>query len=76
MTTNTPPVRRDSVGNVLFGKKLATSERPHQTISKTIGLAVFASDALSSVAYATQEILVILSVAGMAYFGLSIPLRS
>ena len=63
-----------SVGNILFGRRLATAEAPHQTISKTIGLAVFASDALSSVAYATQEILIILAVAGTAYFGLSIPI--
>ena len=37
-------------------------------------MAVFASDALSSVAYATQEILIILALAGTAYFGLSIPI--
>ena len=67
-------VRRPEVGNLLFGRKLATEEAPHQTISKTIGLAVFASDALSSVAYATQEILIILALAGTAYFGLSIPI--
>jgi len=67
-------VKRPSVGNLLLGRRLATEEAPHQTISKTIGLAVFASDALSSVAYATQEILIILSAAGAAYFGLSIPI--
>lgn len=67
-------VRRPSVGNLLFGRKLATEEAPHQTISKKIALAVFASDALSSVAYATQEILIILSLAGAAFFGLSIPI--
>jgi amino acid transporter len=67
-------VRRPSVGNILLGRKLATEEAPHQTISKKIGLAVFASDALSSVAYATQEILIILALAGAAYFGLSIPI--
>ena len=57
-----------------MGRRLSTAEAPHQTISKTIGLAVFASDALSSVAYATQEILIILAFAGTAYFGLSIPI--
>ncbi|MCB0135333.1 MAG: APC family permease, partial [Caldilineaceae bacterium] len=67
-------VKRPSMGNLLLGRRLATEEAPHQTISKTIGLAVFASDALSSVAYATQEILIILSAAGAAYFGLSIPI--
>ena len=66
--------RRPEVGNLLFGRKLATEEAPHQTISKKIALAVFASDALSSVAYATQEILIILALAGTAYFGLSIPI--
>ena len=69
-----PSVKRPSVGTLLFGKRLSTADAPHQTISKTIGLAVFASDALSSVAYATQEILIILAFAGTAYFGLSIPI--
>jgi amino acid transporter len=48
----------------LIGNPLRTADAPHQTISKTIGLAVFASDALSSTAYATQEIMFILAVAG------------
>ena len=48
----------------LIGNPLQTADAPHQTISKTIGLAVFASDALSSTAYATQEIMMILAVAG------------
>jgi amino acid transporter len=55
---------------------LATAEAPHQTISKKIGLAVFASDALSSVAYATQEILIMLAFAGTAFFALSIPIST
>ncbi|HHY58500.1 MAG TPA: APC family permease, partial [Chloroflexi bacterium] len=67
-------VRHFSLSNALFGRRLATTEAPHQTIGKAIGLAVFASDALSSVAYATQEILIILSVAGTAFLGLSIPI--
>mgnify|MGYP001025987397 CR=1 FL=1 len=44
----------------LIGRPLATADAPHQTIGKIVGLAVFASDALSSTAYATQEILVVL----------------
>ncbi|HEY4694039.1 MAG TPA: permease, partial [Bellilinea sp.] len=39
----------------LIGRPLQTADAPHQTIGKAIGLAVFASDALSSTAYATQE---------------------
>ncbi|MGB8982196.1 MAG: APC family permease [Anaerolineales bacterium] len=52
----------------LIGRPLMTADAPHQTIGKAVGLAVFASDALSSTAYATQEILGVLSVAGsLAY---------
>ena len=45
-----------------------------QTIGKLVGLAVFASDALSSTAYATQEILVVLAAAGTMAFGLVFPI--
>jgi hypothetical protein len=39
---------------------------PRQTVGKFVGLAVFASDVLSSVAYATEEMLVVLALAGAA----------
>jgi len=58
----------------LIGRPLPTADAPHQTIRKIVGLAVFASDALSSTAYATQEILVILAAAGMAAFGYVFPI--
>ena len=58
----------------LIGRPLATADAPHQTISKKVGLAVFASDALSSTAYATQEILVILAGAGTAAFAAAFPI--
>jgi amino acid transporter len=55
----------------LIGRPLQTADAPKQTIGKAIGLAVFASDALSSTAYATQEIMIIMAVAasagGMSY---------
>ncbi len=60
--------------NWLIGRPLATADAPHQTIGKAVGLAVFASDALSSTAYATQEILAVLAVAGTAAFEYSIPI--
>ncbi len=50
----------------LIGRPLQTADAPHQTIGKLIGLAVFSSDAMSSVAYAPQEMLVILVLAGAA----------
>jgi len=52
-----------NVRRLLLGKRLQTEDLPHQAISKRVGLAVFASDALSSTAYATEEILIILSFA-------------
>lgn len=59
---------------LLIGRPLATADAPHQTIGKLIGLAVFASDALSSTAYATQEILAILIVIGPTAYGLVFPI--
>ncbi len=59
---------------VLTGDPLATAEAPHETINKKVGLAVFASDALSSTAYSTQEMLVVLALAGAAAFTNAIPL--
>ena len=58
----------------LVGSRLPTAAMPHQTIGKAIGLAVFASDALSSTAYATQEILAILAIAGTVAFGYAFPI--
>lgn len=58
----------------LIGRPLSTADAPHQTIGKRVGLAVFASDALSSTAYATQEILVILAAAGTMAFGYVFPI--
>lgn len=57
-----------------IGRPLSTADAAHQTIGKMIGLAVFASDALSSTAYATQEILVILAAAGTLAFGAVFPI--
>ena len=47
----------------VLGRRLDTKEAPHQAVSKPVGLAVFASDALSSTAYAIEEILLTLSLA-------------
>ena len=59
---------------LLIGRPLQTADAPHQTIGKRIGLAVFASDALSSTAYATQEIMIILAIAGSAALGYVVPI--
>lgn len=65
---------KKGIMNWFIGRPLSSADAPHQTIRKTVGLAVFASDALSSTAYATQEILVILALAGAGALGLSVPL--
>ncbi len=65
---------RWTLSHWFIGRPLPTADAPHQTIGKAIGLAVFASDALSSTAYASQEILIILAAAGTAAFGLVFPI--
>jgi amino acid transporter len=57
-----------------IGRPLSTADAPHQTIGKAIGLAVFASDALSSTAYATQEILGVVAAAGTIAYGYLFPI--
>lgn len=50
------------VKRFLVGRPLASAEQEHQRIAKLIGLAVFSSDAISSTAYATEEILFVTAV--------------
>lgn len=45
---------------LLLGRPIASTEQEHQRLSKKVALAVFSSDAISSTAYATQEILLVL----------------
>lgn len=47
---------------LLVGKAKKTAQAAHERLAKKTGLAVFASDALSSTAYATEEILLVLAV--------------
>ncbi len=51
-----------SLKRFFVGRPLATTEMEHQRLIKTIALAVFSSDAISSTAYATQEILLVIAV--------------
>jgi len=55
----------------LIGRALRTEQAAHERLSKKTALAVFSSDALSSTAYATEEILLVLAVAAIATNGLS-----
>lgn len=63
-----------SLRSWLIGRPLPTADAPNQTLSKRIGLAVFASDALSSTAYATQESMIILAAAGTAALAFVFPI--
>jgi amino acid transporter len=78
MVSQKKPQPGQGVSQLLIGRPLETQALSHQTVSKPIGLAVFASDALSSTAYATEEILIILALAGTgaATLGLSIPIAA
>ncbi|MCC7446368.1 MAG: APC family permease [Anaerolineae bacterium] len=61
---------RERMEDVLLGEPLKTAEMAHQTAPNFVALAVLASDALSSVAYATEEIMIILNTAAIGAFAL------
>jgi len=52
----------------LIGRPLASDQAEHQLLPKTLALPVFASDPLSSVAYATEEAMLVLALAGAGAF--------
>ena len=57
----------------LVGDPLKTTQASHERLSKTLALAIFSSNAISSVAYASEEILLVLILAGTAAVAWSIP---
>ncbi len=52
-----------NIKRIVFGSPIANEKAEHERLNKKTGLAVFSSDALSSTAYATEEILLVLAVA-------------
>lgn len=58
----------------LIGNPLSSSEAQHERLSNVKALAIFASDALSSSAYATEEILIVLTSVGLAFSIYSLPI--
>ena len=60
-----------AIKRLLVGRALRTEEATHERLTKKTALAVFSSDALSSTAYATEEILLVLAVAATATSGAS-----
>ena len=63
------PVLFGIAKRVLVGRPVQSERLGHTLLPKRIALPVFASDALSSVAYATQEILLVLAAGGLAFIG-------
>jgi amino acid transporter len=55
-----------AIKRLLVGRALRTEQAAHERLTKKTALAVFSSDALSSTAYATEEILLVLAVAAAA----------
>ena len=60
--------------HVLIGAPLASSQAVHERLTKVKALAVLSSDALSSVAYATEQILVVLVTAGAVAYAYMLPI--
>ncbi len=58
---------------LLVGAPMPLAQARHERLGKAVALAVFASDPLSSVAYATEEILLVLVLAGRAALSYSLP---
>jgi amino acid transporter len=81
-----PPPSMDGVGEyqslgyrakrLLLGPPFKTTQLVHERISKRVALAVFSSDPISSTAYATEEMLLVLVAAGSAALGLALPLAA
>lgn len=58
-----------AIKRLFIGRALKTEQASHERLTKKTALAVFSSDALSSTAYATEEILLVLAVAAAAIGG-------
>lgn len=63
-----------SLKSFLIGSPIETIKEKHERLSKTMGLAVFSSDPLSSVAYGTEEILFALVIGGAAFLNYLVPI--
>ena len=59
------------VRRLLIGQELRSDKLSHTLLPKRVALPVFASDAMSSVAYAPEEVFLVLSVAGLAAYSMA-----
>ncbi|HXG16234.1 MAG TPA: hypothetical protein VNK50_08310, partial [Calidithermus sp.] len=67
-------MRLHRLKRLLVGSPLPTAQQRHERLGKAAGLAIFASDPLSSNAYATEEILRVLVLAGPLALSYSLPI--
>jgi len=65
------PGANDVVKRLVLGRALRSDRQSEQELPKHLALPIFASDPLSSVTYATQELLVVLTLGGLAYLYLT-----
>src|SRR4051812_36089446 len=61
---------------VLFGRPLASDRLDHERLNKKTALAVLSSDAISSVAYATEQTLLVLAILGSAALSFVVPISA
>ena len=67
-------MRLHDLKRLFVGTPLPTAQSRHERLDKSTALAVFASDPLSSVAYASEEILRVLILAGIGALDLASPI--
>ena len=70
------PTGATRIKRALFGRPLATDRLEHERLNKKTALAVLSSDAISSVAYATDQILFVLAVLGVAAVQFVVPISA
>jgi amino acid transporter len=68
------PPRGGILKRILLGRAIASAKQEHQLLPKFLALPVFSSDPLSSVAYATEEMMLVLALAGAAALSYMLPI--
>src|SRR5205807_10464502 len=70
------PTAYTRIKRVLFGRPLASDRLDHERLNKKTALAVLSSDAISSVAYATEQTLLVLVILGAAALNYVVPISA
>ena len=73
-TAGRPQAIRGLIKRLFVGRAISTSKQEHQLLPKVLALPVLSSDALSSVAYATEEMMLVLALAGAASLSYMLPI--